>query len=438
MTKDHQETTHSNRQFRWLVPFRLLRWHRNLLLLPLFFCSGLHTTSLSGTEPTWNQWRGPDRDGFVVDTNWPDGLAPDRLVKKWRVALGPSYSGPVLADDIVIITETRDERTEHVRGLDRETGEERWHAEWEGAISVPFFAASNGSWIRSTPCVDDGRVFIAGMRDVLVCLEVSTGKELWRVDFVDDLESPLPAFGFVSSPLIIGDHLYVQAGSGFIKLDKATGQIIWRVLDDGGGMSGSAFSSPFPTVIGGVQQILVQTRNDLAGVNPEDGSILWKTGVEAFRGMNIVTPTVHNENVFTSSYGGGSFLFAVDSSQQDKPVQQLWRNKVQGYMSSPIVIGNHAYIHLRNQRFACLNLETGEEAWVTTPFGRYWSMVAAGDQILALDETGDLRLIHATPEAYELIGEAKVAEQESWAHLAVEGRELYIRDLEGLTAYAWQ
>jgi hypothetical protein len=65
-------------------------------------------------------------------------------------------------------------------------------------------------------------------------------------------------------------------------------------------------------------------------------------------------------------------------------------------------------------------------------------MVAAGDQILALDETGDLRLIHATPEAYELIGEAKVAEQESWAHLAVEGRELYIRDLEGLTAYAWQ
>jgi hypothetical protein len=203
-------------------------------------------------------------------------------------------------------------------------------------------------------------------------------------------------------------------------------------------MSGSAFSSPFPTVIGGVQQILVQTRNDLAGVNPEDGSILWKTGVEAFRGMNIVTPTVHNENVFTSSYGGGSFLFAVDSSQQDKPVQQLWRNKVQGYMSSPIVIGNHAYIHLRNQRFACLNLETGEEAWVTTPFGRYWSMVAAGDQILALDETGDLRLIHATPEAYELIGEAKVAEQESWAHLAVEGRELYIRDLEGLTAYAWQ
>jgi outer membrane protein assembly factor BamB len=64
--------------------------------------------------------------------------------------------------------------------------------------------------------------------------------------------------------------------------------------------------------------------------------------------------------------------------------------------------------------------------------------VANGDRILALDETGDLRLIRATPESFELVGEAKVAEEESWAHLAVEGRELYVRDLDGLTAYEWK
>ncbi|MFM8414536.1 MAG: PQQ-binding-like beta-propeller repeat protein, partial [Planctomycetota bacterium] len=187
-----------------------------------------------------------------------------------------------------------------------------------------------------------------------------------------------------------------------------------------------------------VPQILVQTRNDLAGVDPETGTVLWKTGVEAFRGMNIVTPTVHDGKVFTTSYGGGSFLFAVDPAQGEKPVEQLWRNKVQGYMSSPIVIGGHAYVHLRNQRFACLDLATGKEAWITKPFGKYWSLVANGDRILALDETGDLRLIRATPAAFELVGEAKVAEEESWAHLAVEGRELFVRDLEGLTAYEWK
>jgi outer membrane protein assembly factor BamB len=386
----------------------------------------------------WHQWRGPNRDGVVAGTAWPDGLDQSRLDRTWRVDLAPSYSGPVVAGDLVIVTETREAKTEHVRALDRATGAERWHVEWEGAMSVPFFAASNGSWIRSTPCVDDGRVYVAGMRDVLVCLDAASGDEIWRVDFTKELESPLPAFGFVSSPLVIGDHVFVQAGSGFVKLEKATGKVVWRTLDDGGGMMGSAFSSPYPATIGGVPQILVQTREELAGIDPEKGTVLWKIPVEAFRGMNIVTPTVHDGRVFTTSYGGGSFLFAVDPANTAKPVEQVWRNKIQGYMSTPIVIGGHAYVHLRNQRFACLDLATGKEAWITKPFGRYWSMVAQGSRILALDETGDLRLIEAKPDAFTLLGEARVAAEESWAHLAIEGHDLYVRDLKGITAYRWK
>ena len=390
-------------------------------------------------ETPWGQWRGPNRDGFVAaDRRWPDGLDESRLEKRWRLDLGPSYSGPVIAGRAVIVTETRDKKTEHVRALDRVSGQELWQASWEGSLKVPFFAASNGSWIRSTPCVDGDRVYVAGMRDVLVCLDVATGREIWRLDFMQDLKSPLPSFGFVSSPLVRGDHVFVQAGAGFVKLDKRTGKVVWRVLEDGGGMMGSAFSSPYPVELGGVPQILVQNRDDLAGIDPEAGTVLWKTKVEAFRGMNIVTPTVHDGRVFTTSYGGGSWLFAVDPARAEKPVEQVWRNKIQGYMSTPVVIGGHAYVHLRNQRFACLDLATGKEAWVTKPFGRYWSLVAQGDRILALDETGDLRLIRATPEQYDLVGTAKVATAESWAHLAVEGDEVYVRDLEGLSAYRWK
>ena len=65
-------------------------------------------------------------------------------------------------------------------------------------------------------------------------------------------------------------------------------------------------------------------------------------------------------------------------------------------------------------------------------------MVAAGDRILALDETGVLRLVKATPEAYTQLGEAKVADEEAWAHLAVSGSDLFVRDLEGITAYSWR
>jgi outer membrane protein assembly factor BamB len=407
-------------------------------LIPALAFVGLVGPPAEADGP-WGQWRGPNRDGFVAGARpWPDGLEEARLENRWRAELGPSYSGPVIAGDAVIVTETRDQKTEHVRAFDRATGRELWQASWEGSMKVPFFAASNGSWIRSTPCVAGDRVFVAGMRDVLVCLDAATGREAWRVDFTKAVESPLPAFGFVSSPLVIGDHVYVQAGAGFMKLDKATGKIVWRVLEDGGGMWGSAFSSPYPTVLGGVPQILVQTREDLAGVDADKGTVLWKTKVEAFRGMNIVTPTIHDGKVFTTSYGGGSWLFAVDPTRTDKPVEQVWRNKIQGYMSTPIVVGGHAYVHLRNQRFACLDLATGREAWITKPFGRYWSMVAQGDRILALDETGDLRLVQATPREYVLLGTAKVAAEESWAHLAIVDDEIYVRDLQGLTALRWK
>ncbi len=387
----------------------------------------------------WKQWRGPTRDGFVEGAAWPESLSADQLEQVWQVSdLGPSYSGPLLSDELVFITETRDEATEHVVAYDRVSGKKRWEASWDGAMTVPFFAASNGSWIRATPCLDEGRLYVAGMRDLLVCLDAATGKELWKVDFMQAFESPLPAFGFVSSPLVIGEHVYVQAGSGFVKLNKTTGEIAWRTLDDAGGMNGSAFSSPFVATLNGVEQILVQGREALAGVDPADGTVLWKTPVEAFRGMNIVTPTVIDGRVFTTSYGGGSFLFSVASGETEKPVDLVWRNKVQGYMSTPIIIDGHAYVHLRNQRFACINLTTGEEAWITKPFGKYWSMVAQGDRILALDETGDLRLIQATPEAFTLLGEAKVTDLESWAHLAIDGDQIAIRDLDRITLWRWK
>jgi hypothetical protein len=51
--------------------------------------------------------------------------------------------------------------------------------------------------------------------------------------------------------------------------------------------------------------------------------------------------------------------------------------------------------------------------------------------------------VRATPEKFELVGEAKVANRESWAHLAVTAAadgstELWIRDLSGITAWRWK
>lgn len=407
-------------------------------------CCALCPMSLIAADltGTWSQWRGPTRDGQAATSSvWPSDLGEQSLAKLWRFEMSPSYSGPIVAVDRVFVTETRDKKTEVVKALSRADGKVLWTAEWPGSMSVPFFAWENGEWIRATPAFDGESLFVAGMRDVLVCLDAMNGKERWRVDFVERFKSPLPTFGFASSPLIDDEHVYVQAGGGFVKLNKRTGETVWRSLNDGGGMNGSAFSSPFKATIAGQAQFLVQTRERLVGVDGATGQELWSQKIEAFRGMNILTPVVVGDAIFTSSYGGKSWLFDLaksgDGTDKKITVSERWQNKTQGYMSTPVVIDGHIYTHLKNQRFACIELATGKERWVTTPFGKYWSLVAQGQKILALDERGDLLLINANPDKFELLSQRHVSDSPTWAHLAVCDNEVFIRDLKGLTVHRW-
>ncbi len=388
---------------------------------------------------TWPQWRGPTRDGRVSGNDWPERLDSEHLRQLWRVELDAGYSGPIVAADRVFVTETVNQKTEKVTALARSTGKPLWTAQWPGSLSVPLFAKANGDWIRATPAYDGQTLYVAGIREVLVALEADTGTERWRFDFPEQLNSPLPAFGFASSPLVHRDAIFVQAGGGFCKLDKQTGKLQWRVLEDGGGMDGSAYSSPVVATINDVEQLVVQTRTHLCSVEPAAGRELWKTRIKALQGMNILTPTIDGNRVFTSSHGGEGVLIGVIGPVGERPVSalQVWTNRLQGYMSSPMLHQGHVYLPLQNQRFACVDLTTGQSAWMTEPFGKYWSLVAQGNKLLALDETGELLLIRMSPTKFDLLDRRQLIEN-AWAHLAVAGEEIFIRDLQGITAYHWK
>ncbi|HMO13310.1 MAG TPA: PQQ-binding-like beta-propeller repeat protein [Pirellulaceae bacterium] len=368
-------------------------------------------------------------------TSFGPNLDESNLVRLWHVDLGPSYSGPIVVGDLVYTTETRDEKYEIVYAFNRQTGEKVWEAKWEGAMKVPFFARRNGDWIRSTPAYDDGLLYVAGMKDVLVCLDARKGTEVWKLDFPTRFRSPNPDFGFVCSPLVDGNHVYVQAGAAVFKLNKRDGNVIWKSAEDAGGMWGSAFSSPMLVEIHGVRQLVVQTRAELMGIDDHSGKILWRKEIPSFRGMNILTPTIVNNQIFTSSYGGQSFMFELDLLEGVWQIKEKWQNNIQGYMSSPVVVGDSIYLHLRNKRFCCLDWKSGRENWRSAPSAEYASLVASGNQILSLNHDGKLLLIKATPEGFEVEAERTISGQETWAHLAVSGNQLFIRELKGLAVY---
>lgn len=405
-----------------------------------FICIALSLLFSVSASADWTQWRGPGRLGTLTDTAWPDALSEKTLKQLWRVDLASGYPGPILFGGRVFTFESSEDKQEVVRAFDTKTGKQAWKTGWAGSMRVPFFAKRNGSWVKSTPATDGEYVYAIGMQDEMVCLKADDGKIVWQVDFKDRFGTQGPSFGQPCSPLLDGDGLYIQAGMSVCKLDKKTGKTLWRALVDERQMVGGAFSSPVIAELAGKRQLLVQTRGEICGVDMTSGEVLWRQSIKAFRGMNILPPTVINEtDVFTSSYGGGCFMLRVTKAEGGEfRVETIWQNKIEGYMSSPLLIEGHLYMHGRDKKFHCINAATGKAAWSSKEkYGEYWSSVRSGSRILALGHDGTLRLIEADSKELKVLSEHKVSDQETWGHLAIVGDVLYIRELEGLVAYRW-
>lgn len=414
------------------------------LLRGISFATALTGWAVSATGDDWNQWRGPARTGAVATENpWPEKLEGEHLTKIWEQPLAEGYSSPVTSAGQIFTFATKDKESEVIRAFNLETGEQNWEQNWDGAMKVPFFAAKNGSWVRSTPTIAAGAIYTGGMRDVLAKIDITTGKDIWRVDFTKRDSTEVPSFGQVCSPLVDGEHLYVQAGLAVAKLNISSGETIWRSMVDERAMFGSAFSSPVIATLAGKRQLVVQARLELSGLDLETGEVLWSTPVKAFRGMNILTPSIiSDDKVFVASYGGGSFLFQITSKADGKfSANQLWNNeKAEGYMSSPLIIGDHIYLHGKDKKMHCLALSDGNFAWSSEEvFGEYWSMINRENQILALDQKGELILFNASPESFEIGDRRAVSPKDpTWAHLGLDGDRLLIRSLKGISVWQWK
>ena len=120
----------------------------------------------------------------ALATDW-SAEPPEKL---WRQPIGAAWSGFAVAAHRAVTQEQRDEN-EAVVCYNVQTGSVLWlHTD-----SEQYKTAIAGEGPRATPTIHNGRVYTLGATGVLNCLELATGKPVWKRDIAIDAGLDLDA-----------------------------------------------------------------------------------------------------------------------------------------------------------------------------------------------------------------------------------------------------
>lgn len=387
---------------------------------------------------------GADRSGTVPGVrparDW-DGDPPQEV---WRRPIGEGWSSFAVVNGYAVTMEQRDDDY-LVSARDARTGEPVWSHAIPGRFSHPL----GGIGPRSTPTIDEGRVYTLGARGRLVCLDGGTGHPLWEKDLLQEYgvtreqEFQNIQYGRSNSPLIVGDLVIVPAGgnrdgriASLAAFDKRTGEMIWEA-----GERQISFSSPRLATLSGVEQILIVNEDTMSGHDPATGRMLWETpwpGRTAANASVSQAVPVPPDRVFVSKgYGEGAMLIRLSTRPDGGfDVSEVWReSRVLRTKFTQVVIRDGHVYGLSDGTLECADLETGKRIWKKGRYG-HGQILGVGDLLLVLSESGELFLVEPTPaEPNRVLGRIQALEGPTWNNLALSGDLLLLRNGREAAAY---
>jgi outer membrane protein assembly factor BamB len=387
---------------------------------------------VAAQQPSWPQWRGPARDGLAVmdvPATWPR-----TLTRKWDAVVGAGHSSPVIAGTRIVV-HTRQGTREVIAAYDLATGARLWQEAYDAPYQVNPAAQQHGPGPKSTPAVAGGRVFALGISGVLTALDLATGQVLWRVPAA----TTRPLYGTANSPVVDGDRVIAFMGGhdrgALTAFDAATGAVRWRWAGDGPG-----YSSPIVAELGGTRQVITQSQSRLVGVGAADGRLLWDVPLRTSFDQNSITPLVSNGLVISSGLETPTIAYRITRGPSGWQAQEAWRNEqVSMYMSSPAATGQGIFglSHRNRGQFVALDPASGKTLWSTR--GREAdnaSFIRAGEWLLIGTTNSELIVVRASAARFEEVTRYTVADSTMWAHPAVAGRTIAVKDVDGLIVWS--
>jgi outer membrane protein assembly factor BamB len=457
-------------QFRPLV--------RTFLIL-ISVSIGVSGQPRSLTADDWNGWMGNDRDGVYRETGIVSEIPDDGLPVKWRTPVAGGYAGPAVADGRVYVFDfvkstgdvmnhptTRVNMTgsERLQALDAATGKPIWEHRYDCIYNISYPAGP-----RCTPTIDGDRVYILGSEGDLRCLNVEDGQLVWKKNLPADFGSEVPLWGYSSHPLINGDLLYTMAGGtgqAVVALDKMTGEVQWKAIDDTAG-----YCPPAMVEFGGKSQLMVFHPTGLTSLNPADGEQYWTLPIKPDYEMSINRPMIDGDRMYTSGIHQSALMIKLnsvspntDSPNSDSPntnspstnspsVTELWR----GEKDKAIYCANSTPLFVDGVVYGCdcnlgalvaIDANDGSRLWTTFDATRpgvtrfvkhgtgFLTRIGDSDQYLVFNETGDLQINKMTRQGFESMGSFHVLEPTGnafnrdvvWSHPAYADRTAYVRN----------
>jgi len=377
----------------------------------------------------WPQWRGANRDGVVTGFTAPKTW-PDQLKQIWKAPVGVGHSSPLVIGDRVYL-HSRQVENEVAAAYDLNTGKTIWQDSYPVAYTMNQVAAVLGKGPRSTPVYNNGKLYTLGISGVLSCYDTANGKPLWRKDFARQFKSTSPVYGAAASPIIDRGLLIAHVGGadgGALKaLDAKSGEEKWSWNGDGPG-----YATPIVVEMAGKRQIVTQSQRNIIGVWADNGSLLWKIPFTTDWEQNIVTPIQYKDLLIFSGLNKGVFAVRVDWRDNKWVTGAVWLNKeVSMYMNSPLLHGDLLFgmSHKNKGQFFCLDAASGETLWTGDPRqGENAAMVIAGNTIFSLTNDADLIVTSAVDKGAKVIKRYRMAEKPTWAHPAIVGKNILIKD----------
>jgi len=303
----------------------------------------------------------------------------------------------------------------------------------------PYGPEFTESWYgtRGSPVVAGDMVYVISGHGKLVCFNRTNGHILWSKEFFKDFDGKNIQWGINETPVVDGDLIYATPGGkkyNVVALNRHSGELVWASRGLG---ELSAYCSPLLFEHNGRKILATHTASHLIGLDAGTGELLWSIHQPNEYSVHANTPVYHNGELFYFSgygQGGGKLRLSGDGSA----VSPVWKtSEMDSRMGGAVLVDGHIYgSGDQNREWMCLDWETGRQLYASTEIAKGVVIFADG-MLYCYSERGELALVKADPEGYDVVSETMVTagSAQHWAHPAIHEGVLYVRHGDALIAY---